>query len=173
MTDNQQQIKKQSSVMPQSAALISDETYSKGMLMLSNQFPNVILNEERVTMWGQMVSDMTDEQFIKGVKTFCLNHKEIFPNTNVIAYIREYGLIDKNRKNSAEAWGDVLLKVRHTGIYQTPTFTDELIKKAVDCVGWRDICLSENISVERAHFLKAYDALIEREKFNAVSNIGG
>lgn len=119
-------------------------------------------------MFG-MLSDLNQDQFLKGVRAFCLKHKEIYPNTNIVAYIREYGLIDQNRKNSAEAWGEVLEQVGRTGSYGVPEFSTELIKKAVQCVGWRDICLSENIGVERAHFLRAYDRLIERENFNALT----
>jgi hypothetical protein len=120
-------------------------------------------------MMFDMLQDMPPEKFRKGVKIMCLKHKELYPGTNIVAYIREYGLVDQNRMNSAEAWGEVLRQVSSTGSYGVPVFSDDIVKRAVECVGWREICMSENIGVERAHFMRAYDRLVERENFNAIS----
>jgi hypothetical protein len=58
--------------------------------------------------------------------------------------------------------------VASVGSYGTPTFDDVLTQKAVDCIGWRDICMSETIGVERAHFIKAYNNLKQREQNNRI-----
>lgn len=116
-----------------------------------------------------MLADLTAEQFLKGVKIFCLKHKEIYPNTNIIAYIREYAFIDQNRLSAAEAWGEVICQVESIGYYGKPVFSTPIIEKAVKCVGWRNICMSENIGVERAHFMRAYESLIDRENFTATA----
>jgi len=119
-----------------------------------------------------MLADLTSEQFIQGIKSFCFAHKEIYPNTNVIAHIRHYALADPNRKTAAEAWGEVLSEVSRVGSYGAPQFTTSEIHRAIECVGWRDICLSEQIGVERAHFMRAYDGINERDIFNAVAGLG-
>jgi hypothetical protein len=41
---------------------------------------------------------------------------------------------------------------------------DPLTRQAVEQVGFREICLSENISVERANFRMVYENLAERKK---------
>lgn len=127
------------------------------------------MTPQKVEIWSEMLGDLTDEQFRRGIKSFCLAHRELFPGTNVIANIRHYA-VKKHDKTAGEAWGDVLSEIRRTGSYGKPVF-DELTQRAVDAVGWREMCLSENIAIERAHFLKAYDALVEREHFNAVVGV--
>lgn len=65
------------------------------------------------------------------------------------------------------AWEKVLDAVKRHGLYgqaQAMASLDELTRKAVRCVGFRDICLSENISVERSNFRGIYQDLLEREK---------
>ena len=44
-----------------------------------------------------------------------------------------------------------------------PKFKDPLIQKAVDIMGWKELCLSENQVADRAHFMKIYDKLVERK----------
>jgi len=118
-----------------------------------------------------MLSDLTDAEFISGIKSFCFAHKDIYPGTNIIAHIRHYAFTDPNRKTAQEAWGKVLREVSRIGSYGQPVFSTPEIKQSVDCVGWRDICLSQNIGVERAHFMRAYDGIIDRDTFNAVARI--
>jgi hypothetical protein len=60
------------------------------------------------------------------------------------------------------AWTEVLEEVARTGSYREPGFTSPLIEKAVKCLGWQNICLSENIMAERAHFFKIYTAYYQR-----------
>lgn len=40
----------------------------------------------------------------------------------------------------------------------------EIARKAVKRIGWQNICLSEEISIERANFRQIYEAITEREK---------
>ena len=114
-------------------------------------------------MWYRMLSDLTPEQFYKGIKTFCLKHKDIFPTTNIVAYIREYALIDESIPTPEEAWGEVIKAIARYGYCGKPEFSSPLIANAVECIGWRDMCMSENIGVERAHFMRAYSNLVKRE----------
>lgn len=66
-----------------------------------------------------------------------------------------------------QGWEKVLDAVRRYGLYgqaEAMASLDELTRKAVRGVGFRDICLSENISVERANFRTIYQALADRER---------
>lgn len=141
----------------------------KGMAILEAHFPNMKLTKDRLYIWRSMTHDLIAEEFIRGIRTFCLAHKEIFPNTNIIAYIREYACRDQTQKNAAEAWAEVLMSVRQHGYSGKPKFSSPWIEKAVDCIGWRDICMSEKIGVERAHFSRAYESIIERERFDKIA----
>ena len=73
-------------------------------------------------------------------------------------------------KSSGEAWEEVRLMVRKYGYYREEealSSMDDLTRQAVKGVGFREICMSTNIAVERAHFLRLYDALVERKKQDA------
>lgn len=66
-----------------------------------------------------------------------------------------------------EAWGAVLDAIRRHGLYgqrQALESLDELTRRAVQAVGWRELCLSDNISVERANFRSIYQDMVAREK---------
>lgn len=85
-----------------------------------------------------------------------------------VAEIR--GLIAKRRAgtgagsgglSSEEAWGLVLRAVSKFGMYRLPVFEDRLVARAVELMGWREICLSENQEATRAHFYRTYAAAAE------------
>jgi hypothetical protein len=63
------------------------------------------------------------------------------------------------RRSGIDAWRDVKAAIGSTGRYRTPSFTDPLVARCVEAIGWLAICDSEDEMVERAHFAKAYDAL--------------
>lgn len=66
-----------------------------------------------------------------------------------------------------EGWEKVLKAVRKYGMYNIgPALAslDPMTRQAVEQVGFREICLSENISVERANFRMVYENLAERKK---------
>lgn len=59
--------------------------------------------------------------------------------------------------SAEEAWAQVLAEVRRIGSYGSPQFTCEPIRQAVRAIGWREICQSETLGVERAHFFRTYE----------------
>lgn len=150
---------------------LSRLTLEKGLRIIEEHFPHLPMTKQKVEIWSEMLGNLTNDEFIRGVKTFCLAHREIFPNTNVIANIRHYALTDPNRKTAQEAWGEVVREISRVGSYGQPIFSTPDIKRAVDCIGWKDICLSETIGVERAHFMRAYDGIVNRDTFNVVAGM--
>lgn len=66
-----------------------------------------------------------------------------------------------------DGWEKVLKAIRTHGMYNISgalNSLDPLTRQAVERVGFREICLSENISVERANFRMVYENLAERKK---------
>jgi len=63
-----------------------------------------------------------------------------------------------------EAWLVVQDEIQRTGHAGQPEFADPLLIRAVDALGWRQLCLSDNPIADRAHFVQIYQALIERQK---------
>lgn len=132
--------------------------------MLSQAFPNKDLN---IDIAWPILRDLSDSEFERAVVKIISERVEIYPNTNMLALIREKARIEK-RITAGEAWGKVLKEIRRVGYAGNPEFNDELIELAVKSVGWDVICKSNNIGVERAHFLKVYEAFVKRVSEDSV-----
>lgn len=66
-----------------------------------------------------------------------------------------------------EAWEQVMKAVRKYGVYRADAALaslDQMTRQAVEQVGFYEICMSENIGVERANFRMVYESLADREK---------
>jgi hypothetical protein len=59
--------------------------------------------------------------------------------------------------------------IRKYGSYNEQKALDELdtmTRRTVQYFGYRELCISENPMVDRAHFLKMYESMTERENKN-------
>lgn len=136
------------------------------MVILSSYFPNFDLTDAKIAIWREALFDLSDAQVMDGVKKFCLATKEIYPGTNIIAYIREYALEINEQETAGEAWASVLGAAggRKTRDWTPPS---QLAKRAADCIGGYDhIGYSENSEATRAHFFRVFADLQKRESFN-------
>lgn len=50
----------------------------------------------------ELLVDLDPEDYLFGVKKFCMTQKEIYPGTNIIALIRMHALDNKNRRREME-----------------------------------------------------------------------
>jgi hypothetical protein len=74
-----------------------------------------------------------------------------------IAEIRDAAVRSRVSLPSPEAaWGIVHRAISKHGSYRLPIFDCEEIDGAVADIGWKAICLSENIASERARFIDAF-----------------
>jgi len=140
------------------------ETLEKGMGLLVNTFPNRDFNFD--ILW-ELLKDIPDQNFLIAVKDLCSTTAEIYPGTNIVALVREIALSGVYLL-SGEAWESVLKQIRKVGYMGTPIFKNAVTGKAVNAIGWEALCSSENISIERAHFLKIYESYLRREKENNI-----
>lgn len=59
---------------------------------------------------------------------------------------------------ATEAWGEVMHQLRYVGSWGAPSWTTPLIAQAVaDVGGWLSLCMTENITADRARFIATYD----------------
>lgn len=130
------------------------------MTRIIRQFPSRDYDLE--TIW-LMTKDLSDEQFKRAIYKILASYESLTKATNIIALIRKYS-IDPESLTTPEAWAEVLQRVHSVGTYGTPRFSNARIKRAVECIGWRNICMSDNPGIERAHFFKAYQAIKDRDE---------
>ena len=140
------------------------ELFVEGIMALNTAFPNIRIN---VDFYWSMLSDLIDKEYIIAINKIVKGTRELYPNTNLVALIREKAK-EEDKKLPGEAWQEVLGEISRIGSWGRPKFSDILIEKSVDAIGWKYICMSTNIMVERAHFFKVYETYINRDKSDKV-----
>lgn len=69
-------------------------------------------------------------------------------------------------KDAGGCWGEVVKSIGRYGQYQEEKALENMDQMTRECVkrlGWKQICLSENLMADRAHFLKIYEQVSKRE----------
>ena len=136
----------------------------KGMKAIYSQ-PTFIPDQDAFNMWFALVGDLPYEVCSVAIKKYMLTNK--FPPT--VAEIRELasGVVNGDPLTWGESWERALNAVRRFGSYNKGAALDSLdplTRKCVDSIGYMQLCMSENIMVERAHFQKVFEIFAKREQ---------
>lgn len=125
-------------------------------------------NEQAMELWFNQLQDLPYD-----IATLTLN-KWVATNkwSPSIADIREQaaGITHGTPRDWGEAWQEVLKAIRQYGSYQEKEALesmDETTRRVVNRLGFRNICASEEIQVDRANFRMIYEQEIQREKQDA------
>jgi hypothetical protein len=136
----------------------------KGMKAVYAQ-PTFIPDQDAFKMWYALLGDLTYDACALAIKKYMLTNK--FPPT--VAEIRELvsGIVNGDPLTWGESWERALNAVRKFGSYNKVAALeslDPLTRKCVESVGYMDLCMSENIMVERAHFQRIFEIYSKREQ---------
>lgn len=144
------------------------------MGILLSTFPNLVegtTGADRLRFAYELLKDLSEDELCAGVKKFCLKHKEIYPNTNFIAYIREYAK-EGTFMPDYEAWDFVLKEVKDSyrtgynavsGTTKKPDFQDHKIDMAIRTIGWDVVCERNDETGIRNQFMDVYNKMCKRE----------
>lgn len=144
--------------------------FSKFAAALRTYYPRekLIPNQEAMELWYMQLNDIPYE-----IATIALN-KWVALNkySPAISEIRETAseLVNGEVGEWGDAWEEVRKAIGKFGIYRTEEAMESLsplAREATKRIGFRNICLSDNITADRANFKKVYESLAEREKKNA------
>lgn len=136
----------------------------KGMKAVFAQ-PTFIPDQDAFNMWFALMGDLSYEVCNVAIQKYMLTNK--FPPT--VAEIRELasGVVNGDLLTWGESWERALNAVRRYGSYnqlEALNSLDPLTRKCVDSIGYMQLCMSENIMVERAHFQKIFEVMAKREQ---------
>lgn len=131
--------------------------------MLFAAYPKFEVPKETIQLYQQFMLDL-DADLAKAAVVRHIATSKYFPT---IAELRDAVMSFDNIPNASDAWAEVLQQLRAVGSYGRPKFSHPVVKKAVDAIGWTSLCWSEQIGVERAHFIKIYETYRGREVENA------
>ena len=136
----------------------------KGMRAVYAQ-PTFIPDQDAFNMWFALIGDLSYEVCSVAIKKYMLTNK--FPPT--VAEIREMAaeIVSGDPLTWGESWERALNAVRRYGSYNKKEALDSLdplTRKCVDNIGYMELCMSENIMVERAHFQKIFEIYSKRQQ---------
>lgn len=120
---------------------------------------------DSIKIWFQMLQDLSYKQTNIAIQKYMLTNK--FPPT--IADIRELAVsvTQGELPDWGEGWEQVLRAIRMYGSYRPEEAMksfDPITRRCVERLGFRNICMSENINHDRANFRLIYEQLAERQK---------
>lgn len=129
---------------------------------------NILPNEQALELWYKQLQDIPYQ-----VAEVTLN-KWVATNrwSPSISDIREQaaGLTQGTVKDWGEAWQAVIDSIGKCGYYRESEALesfDELTRTTVKRLGYKNICISENIAADRANFRMIYEQEQERQKRDA------
>lgn len=121
--------------------------------------------EGKINLWITMFAD-TDKEIMNLAIQKMIATSKYFPTVaevrEAISEISTGYVID-----GGAAWGEVIAAIRNYGQYreiQALESMSDITRTVVQRIGWRDLCISEDIEINRAHFLKIYQAEEKRQK---------
>lgn len=137
---------------------------AKGMKSVYTK-ENFLPDAESIKIWFSLLKDIPYEVLNVAIQKYMMTNK--FSPT--IADLRE--LASEVTVGQITDWGDgweqVLRAISRYGSYNERAALDsmdDITRKCVERLGFREICLSENIAVDRANFRMLYETLANRQK---------
>lgn len=132
---------------------------------LSNCVGQSKLTPDQAEAYALMLADLDSEVLKRAVYQLGRTSK-FFPSVSEVrarcAELQSPGVV----KTGDDAWGDVLVAISEHGYtWKHVAFGDPLVDKIVRNMGWINLCQSENIVADRAHFIRAYE--MHRGEFKA------
>lgn len=129
---------------------------------------NLLPSNESMELWYRELSDIPYNVAEAGLRKWVATNKwsptiadmREFATTVQIGDIPEWG----------EGWEQVLMAIRRYGSYRIPEAMesfDPITRRCVERLGFRNICMSENIAVDRANFRDMYKQMAERQRKDA------
>lgn len=123
---------------------------------------------DSVKIWYQMLQDIDYKVANIAIQKYMLTNK--FPPT--IADIRDLSATVQcgDIPDWGDGWEQVIRAIRMYGTYRIAEAMesfDDITRQCVERLGFRNICLSENIAADRANFRMMYETMAERKKKDA------
>ena len=143
------------------------QEFSMFAMALRTYFPkeNILPNQQAMELWYRELSDIPFPVAEAALRKWVATNKW----SPSIAEIREMtsDIQHGEQLTWGEAWEKALTAIRRFG-YLNPKDAldslDPLTRKCVENIGYLDLCKSENIMVERAHFQKIFEVYAKREQ---------
>lgn len=153
-----------------SVIYMTQEEFAIFAMALKTYYPreNLLPNNQAMDLWFRQLQDIPYKVAEVGLNKWVSLNKW----SPSIADIREMAstVAHGELPNWGDAWQEVLRAISQYGSYRPVEAMDSLsplTKKAIKRIGFVNLCMSENISADRANFRMIYEQLADREKKEA------
>lgn len=140
--------------------------FSTFAMALKTFYPreNLLPNTQAMELWFQQLQDIPYKVAEATLNKWVATNKW----SPSIAEIREMSssVTNGDIPDWGDGWEQVLMAIRKFGTYRIPEAMesfDPITKQCVERLGFKNICMSENIAVDRANFRMIYEQIAERK----------
>lgn len=147
------------------------EIFIKCMRFLEVAYKSANLNitgdPEQLRVYYGMLGDLPEKVLMQAIQK-CVATSKWPP---AISEIREAagGIMAPTVASWAEGWEQVQKAIRYCGRDDETgalASMDELTAKVTRAMGWKSLCMSDNIVADRAHFQRIYEQMEKRQNEN-------
>lgn len=146
-----------------------EKSIAQILAVLTAAFPNNKVSKSTLDIYKLTLADIPLD-VLEAATLQIITTAKFFPAVSEIRDAATSIMLGLNKIPSAfEAWEEVQTQISLCGDYyryqiaaQVPTYSSPIIAKAVDVMGYRTLCESENIVADRAHFFRVYESLFNR-----------
>lgn len=126
---------------------------------------NLLPNQQAAELWYRELCDLPYNVAETALREYV--HLNKWPPT--IADIRERaaGIRNGASPDWGEGWNQLQAAIRRYGVYRPEEAVERLkgtIREVVERLGFRELCLSENVTADRARFKDLYEKIAERKR---------
>lgn len=144
-------------------------------MALKTYYPKegLLPNNQAMELWYKQLQDIPYELASVALDKWVATNKW----SPTIAEIREMtvSITQGETPDWGEGWEQVLRAIRRYGSYDQASameMLDDITRKCVERLGYRNLCMSENINQDRANFRMLYEQIAERKKKESVLPAG-
>lgn len=145
---------------------MTQQEFATFAMAIKTYYPkeNILPNQQAMELWYREVQDIPFPVAEAALRKWVVTNKW----SPSIADIREMtaNIQHGEQMTWGESWEKVLDVIRRYGTYgrrEAMEQLDPLTRRCVENIGYVDLCLSENIMVERAHFQRIFEIYAKRE----------
>lgn len=132
------------------------------LAILGAAYPGFELTEFTVGVYIRTLEDLSQEELTQAAYYHIMNNKWFPTIAEIRQAVIEIRRLSGDFVTAVEAWGKVQEEIQRVHASGTPEL-DAVTTRVVNGLGWRNMCMSnEDDSILRAHFIKAYDQIMDR-----------
>lgn len=141
--------------------------FARFAMALKTYYPreNLLPNDKAVELWFMQLQDIPCQIAETALNKWVALNKW----SPTIADIRESAaeIMGGEYPDWGEAWEEVLFAIKKYGSYRVKDALASLspmTRKATERIGFKELCMSENIMADRAQFRQIYEKYLEKQK---------